>query len=170
MLRYFSVVLLCCTGCGSPIQERLSTTASAPTERTEDDNLATAIFADCKSVTMLSHDGNWIGTDYDLTLKLNDDGSAIITDFGYAVTRTPATYTFDSQGCLVVTPQDGKPWPPMPVSLTDGILVVYPPPENVIRDAALAAGIPESEITQDAIKDSYDQWPLRQLPEDANNG
>lgn len=53
----------------------------------------------------------------------------------------------------------------MPWAICEDKLVIKAPTKEVLFDAARAAGIRESELTQEAYDEEYERWPLRQVPD-----
>lgn len=122
------------------------------------------VFKDTDEVRLMSHNGEWEGADNDLELHLRRDGTARITWYGYNVHATAGKFALERNGTIVITPKREVPWLPMPWAFCEDKLVIKAPGKEILFDAARAAGVPESELTQEAHDEEYEQWPLRQVP------
>ncbi|MEZ6077094.1 MAG: hypothetical protein R3C09_23045 [Pirellulaceae bacterium] len=126
-------------------------------------NFKQILFADEPEITLMSHNGEWEGSDNDLEFKLRRDGTLVITDFGYTVITERGRYKVNNDGTIVITPSGRTPWLAMPLAIENGKLVIRPPAKEVLFEAARNVGIPESELTDDAYRDEYERWPLLQI-------
>ena len=121
------------------------------------------LFADGPKVDLMSHNGIWGGQDNDTEITLRRDGTLLITTYSYSVSYAPGKYKLVDNGTIVITPTEGKLWLPMPWSIEDGKLVIGSPDKKLLFEAARKAGIPESELTEEAYKEACEQWPFRQV-------
>ena len=139
------------------------TKTTKSTQRVASKTFAQSLFAKTDEIVLMSHDGRWEGTDNDLELRLRRDGSVLLIDYGYAISRRQGRYNVKKDGTIVITPTGSTPWLPMPCLIEKGMLVIRPPGKDVLFAAARKVGIAEAELTDEAYQESYDQWPLRQI-------
>jgi hypothetical protein len=118
----------------------------------------------------MSHDGHYEGADNDLSIVLHRDGTAVVEEDSYAVMIWRGKYVVDDEGRIVIMPSETSRWLPMPWSIDKGKLVIKPPPKAQVFEAARKAGIAESELTDEAYEESYQQWPLRQIEPGKQSG
>jgi hypothetical protein len=157
------LVVVAFLGCG-----RAQSTTSSPAfpkegNPTKSSAVLALLFSERKTVTLLSHNGVWGGTDNDVELVLRDDGTALITDYGYVVTNQKAKYELTDNGMLTVTPDGDNPWLPMQTTFDGGKLVVSRPSKSDAKQAVADAGIDPDQVTDDVMNEAFDQWPLRQV-------
>lgn len=121
------------------------------------------LFAKTEEIALMSHDGRWEGVDNDLELRLRRDGTVLIIDYGYGISKTRGKYKFNSDGMIVISPIGTAPWLPMPCAIEKGFLAIRPPGKKELVAAARKAGIAKAELTDESYRESYEQWPLRQI-------
>lgn len=128
-----------------------------------------AAFTDSKRVLLRSWDGRWIGMDCDTDIELHADGKAVLTEYGYAVTKYDGTYS-------ITTAPEGTPseltlslkdyrgtWPVMAVYTDQSKLLLIPTEgsaEFVFGNRA-GATVPG---------DAGSFWPFRQIPIPTQSG
>lgn len=122
-----------------------------------------AAFSKMSVVILVSHDGVYEGSDDDLELKLRKDGTVIVNEYGFGLKSTVGRYQVTNSGTVIIQPNGEPEWLPMPWSVEKELLVIQPPAKEVLWEQARKAGIPENQLTEEAYKESYDQWPLRQI-------
>lgn len=157
-----ALIVLCLATISTSAQEPANFTKNGSKAITVK-NFKQVLFADETEIALMSHNGEWEGTDNDLELKLRRDGTVVITDFGFTVITERGMYKVNDDGTIVITPSGRTPWLPMPLAIKNGKLVIRPPAKELLFEAARKVGIPESELTDNAYRDEYERWPLRQI-------
>ena len=120
------------------------------------------LFSQANEIVLLSHNGIWQGTDDDLELRLRRDGTVMIIDYSFASSKTTGEYKLNDDGSITILPAGKDPWTPMPFSLGNGKLVIWPETKEAFFAAARKAGTDEALLTETAYNESFNQWPLRQ--------
>lgn len=151
-------------------QKPLTCTNEPSASFKQSSDIIAAAFARTDPIELMSHNGVWGGHDNDLTLALNRDGTAVVTMYGYVISKTNAKYEIDEKGQISVTVDDKFYWVAMPVGTEEGVLVIRRPTLAVLRASFIKAGLDVSILTPEAIAESYEKWPLKQIFENSDDG
>ena len=163
MKTSFLFVAVVLVGCGRPESQPALSTVPVTETPTDFAVVRKVLFSETDNIVLRSHNGVWEGRDDDLELVLRVDGTALITDFGYMVTKQSATYELSNEGMLTIKPDAARSWLPMKTTMGGGKLVVSRPNLSDARRAAVDAGFGPEEVTEEVIAEAFDQWPLRQV-------
>lgn len=107
-----------------------------------------ALIAKQGSVTFLSHDGKWIGTDVDSDITFLPNGVAHTFSYSDAMIGYRGTFTAAADGTVVVEfPTLGEPWPTM-----------------TLRGDATSLLLSPKEPAGRAEPAERSDWPFRQIP------
>ena len=119
-------------------------------------------FADAESIAFRSWNGKWIGMDCDTDVTLNADGTAVVTEYGYAVREYSGTYSVANSTELSLVLRDYDSWPTMYVIPEDSDLLLMPTDSSGGFVMGNRAG-----ATLPGGAGSF--WPFRQLSEDVDD-
>ncbi len=117
------------------------------------------------SVAFSSRRGQDTGAAVDFRLTLQPMGIAKVEYFGgeTGTETVSGNYVIGGEGKLRLDFGPDDPWPPMQLTLEEGVLVVSAPDKEEIIQAAVQSGIDRDEITDDDLELAFDAWPLKQL-------
>ena len=167
--HYYTIAMLVLVLAASPLYSQGTDAGTEkPTQKVTPKTFSELLFAKTKEIALMSHDGRWEGMDNDLELRLSRDGTALMIDYGYGISKTRGKYKVTNDGTIVISPVGETPWLPMTCSIEKGLLVIRPPGKEELFAAARKAGIAEAELTDEAYHKSYEQWPLRQIDPQEN--
>jgi len=122
-----------------------------------------AAFADSGGILFRSWDGRWIGMDSDSDIELHADGNAVLTEYGFAVSKFDGTYsiTVAADGTasdLRLSLKDYRgTWPVMAVYSDQSKLLLIPTDGSAgfVFGNRAGATVPD---------DAGSFWPFRQIP------
>jgi len=115
-------------------------------------------FSNAESITFRSWNGKWIGMDCDTDVTLNADGTAVLTEYGYAVREYTGTYSIANSTELSLVMRDYDSWPTMYFIPEESDLLLVPTENSGEFVMGNRAG-----ATVPGGGGSF--WPFRQLPE-----
>jgi len=109
-------------------------------------------------ILFFSWDGRWIGMDCDTDIRLHGDGTATLTEYGYAVRKYEGTYSTDAGPEVSLSLEDYRGvWPTMNVYSQNSTLLLVP--SDGSTDFVFGN---RSGGTVSGGAGSF--WPMRQVP------
>jgi hypothetical protein len=153
-----TVLLIALLGCKRAPVEHVSVLPEDAQLVADADTALTEAFATEDPILFFSWDGRWIGMDCDTDIRLHGDGTATLTEYGYAVRKYAGTYSTDAGPELSLSLEDyPRAWPVMNVYSENSKLLLVP--SDGSTDFVFGN---RSGATVPGGAGSF--WPMRQVP------